>query len=273
MIRDLDVEALKATFRNAQPFPFVAIDNFLEPEAALEVARSYPSYAQAARQGDQFKALNEKQKVQIVDAAKFPDPVARLAEALSSEKFRDTLSEISGIQSLRWDNTFAGGGMHLTSRSGRLDVHIDFNRLESSGEYRRLNILVFLNEEWDDAWGGRLELWDQDVKRCHHSFAPVLNRCVVFATSEHSFHGVTQVVCPPGKTRRSFASYYYTKEAPAGAAVAHTTDFRARPNEKLRRYVLMPGAAATGKAKSLAWRVARRAKRAFKERVLESPKG
>ena len=268
MIRDLDVPALKASFLSAHPFPFVSIDNFLEPEAALEVARSYPTYESAVPVGDQFTALNEKRKVQIVDSEQFPGPVARLAEALSSEDFRGKLSEISGIKDLRWDNSYAGGGMHLTSSSGRLDVHIDFNRLESTGEYRRLNILVFLNENWQRAWGGELELWDKEVKHCHHSFSPVLNRCVVFATSDHSFHGVTPVVCPPGTTRISFASYYYTKEAPEGAGVAHTTDFRARPDERLRRYVLMPGAAASSKARSVALRVVRRAKREFKQHVL-----
>ena len=89
--------------------------------------------------------------------------------------------------------------------------------------------------------GGNIELWDKDVKVCHHSFTPAFNRCVVFATSEVSYHGVTAVRCPEGQSRKSFAAYYYTQEAPAGwTGAKHSTVFRARPNEILKGKVLMP---------------------------------
>ena len=79
------------------------------------------------------------------------------------------------------------------------------------------------------------------MKVCQHSFAPIFNRCVVFATNEISFHGVTAVKCPPGMSRKSFAAYYYTKEAPAHwTGESHTTIFKARPDELVKGQVLMP---------------------------------
>ena len=76
---------------------------------------------------------------------------------------------------------------------------------------------------------------------CEHSFSPVFNRCVVFITNEVSFHGVTAVKCPDDRTRKSFAAYYYTREAPAGwTGESHSTIFKARPNEILKGAVLMP---------------------------------
>jgi len=124
---------------------------------------------------------------------------------------------------------------------GRLDVHVDFNLIRGRELHRRLNILVFLNRSWDDAWGGELELWDAAVRNRGRAIRPVFNRCAVFETSEISFHGVTKVTCPPGRTRNSFAAYYYTREAPEGwDGRRHSTVFRARPDERLRGRVLMP---------------------------------
>jgi Rps23 Pro-64 3,4-dihydroxylase Tpa1-like proline 4-hydroxylase len=237
----LDRDALRKQFRTAQPFPFVVIDGFLEPEFALEVANAYPSYGQAERLGHTFKAVNEYRKVQITDYDRFPPAVRKLADAMKAPEFLATLSDITGIPDLLWDDTFAGGGMHQTGSHGLLDVHVDFNQLSHNGTYRRLNLLLYLNTEWREEWGGKLELWDRDVKVCHHSVTPALNRCVIFETSDHSFHGVTAVTCPPTASRNSFAIYCYTREAPAGwAGRSHSTIFKARPDEVLKKHVLMP---------------------------------
>lgn len=241
MIRDLDVETLRRQFREAEPFPHFVIDGFLEPDAALEAARSFPSFEEAAALGNEFKTVNELRKLQLTKREHFPAPLQRVGDAIASESFRQTLSAITGIENLIWDPNFDGGGIHQTARTGILDVHVDFNYLPEQKWYRRLNLLLYLNERWDPDWGGLLELWNSDVSRRHHAFMPVLNRCVVFETSETSFHGVTAVNAPEDTPRRSFACYYYTQEAPAGySGAAHSTIFKARPSEPLKKYVLMP---------------------------------
>ncbi len=124
---------------------------------------------------------------------------------------------------------------------GRLDVHVDFNIQRDTQWFRRLNILVFLNEHWEESFGGNLELWDADVTHCEHEQQPLLNRCLVFETSESSYHGVAPVTCPDGVTRQSFAAYYYTAEAPADWSGAyHTTVFKARPGEWWRHKLGRP---------------------------------
>ncbi|HTO08023.1 MAG TPA: 2OG-Fe(II) oxygenase [Myxococcota bacterium] len=260
MIRSLDTRALNAAFRSARPFPSICIDDLFDRDFALEVARSYARAGAASRT---FDGVNEKRKSQIVDPALFPPPVARLAQYCSSPEFRQVLSEITGIPDLLWDPKFVGGGMHQTAAHGWLDVHVDFNRLEGTGWYRRVNLLLYLNEEWRDEWGGKLELWDREVRHCVHSYAPTLNRCVIFATSDASFHGVTACTCPPEVVRRSFALYYYTREAPAGASHEHTTIFRARPHEHMKRYVLMPAERMKRAVRSLRSEAGKLAKRAL----------
>ena len=240
-LNPIDTNELAQRFRSASPFPFFCQPDFLRPEFAREVCRSYPSYAEARELGREFGALNERLKVQITERERMPAPTARLAEVLSSQPFLDVLSEITGIPRLLADPQLRGGGMHLVGPGGRLDVHVDFNVQRDTQWHRRLNILVFLNERWEEDWGGRLELWDPDVTRCEQSQMPLLNTCLVFQTSEQSFHGVQPVTCPEGVTRQSFAAYYYTEEAPAEWSGAyHTTVFKPRPGEWWRNTLGRP---------------------------------
>lgn len=236
-----DRDALKREFDEAVPFRHLMIENFLQPEFAAEVAAAFPTFEAARAQGFEFNAVNERRKIQICDASKFPAPVARLNEALASTAFLADLEYITGIRGLEADPELAGAGMHMTGPHGRLDVHVDFNYVDDRDLHRRLNILVYLNPGWKPEWGGAVELWDKKVRRCYRKVPPLLNRCVLFETSEISFHGVEPVVGPPDIVRKSFAAYYYTKEAPPGwNGVRHSTIFRARPDERFRRYVLMP---------------------------------
>ncbi len=240
ILRPIDREALARSFRAAEPTRYFVIDDFLQPAFAHEVASSYPSYAAAQEMGQQFKAVNENLKVQITDRGRFPDPVTRLNATLSSDAFLETLVAITGIEELRADRELSGGGMHVMGSGGRLDVHVDFNLIRDRGLYRRLNILVFFNESWDATWGGGFELWDPEVKQCVLAAEPKFNRCVVFNTTESSYHGVQPIKAPAGITRNSFASYYYTKAAPEGLGDFHSTVFKARPDEWWRERFLLP---------------------------------
>jgi 2OG-Fe(II) oxygenase superfamily len=240
-LNPLDLDALKQQMRDAPAFPHFCIDNFLKASFAAAVRDAFPSYDEAARLGRSFDAVNEERKIQITEAARFPAPIRRLHELLASDAFVAQLSEMSGIAGLVADPKLSGGGIHETNHGGRLDVHIDFNFNPDLGLYRRLNLLVYFNTDWQDAYGGVLDLWDADVKHCVGRYAPSFNRAAGFATSDHSWHGVTPVTCPPNVMRKSFAVYYYTREAPPGCdGVVHSTIFRARPDEHWKGGVAMP---------------------------------
>jgi hypothetical protein len=242
-IQPYDREALRRQFNNAEPFRFVRIDNFLEPLFASEVAAAYPSFEGATKQGRTFTAVNERRKIQISDATLFPEPVAVLNRLLASPALLADLSHLTGIPNLLADEQLGGAGMHLTGPGGRLDVHVDFNLIQDRKLHRRLNLLIYLNPIWEDDWGGHIQLWDKDVKKCRQSFAPKLNRCVIFETTDISFHGVVPVAPAAPCPRISFAAYYYTREPPANwHGEFHSTIFKARPEERLRGLVIMPAA-------------------------------
>lgn len=250
-------EALRIIYQSAKPYPHVQIDNFVESDVANAAAAEYLPFEQAQALGKIFSKVNESKKVQIVDPNKFPKNIARISSALANPDFIADLEYITGIDNLIWDPKFSGGGMHQTGRSGWLDVHVDFNFNEELQFHRRLNILLYLNPVWDSSWSGNLELWDPEVKNLVHSIEPVMNRCIVFTTSKISQHGVSAVTCPEGVQRQSIAAYYYTKEPPVGwDGKKHDTIFTARPEEYMKRNLLMPAESAIAKAKSI-WKRAK----------------
>jgi hypothetical protein len=126
--------------------------------------------------------------------------------------------------------------VHRIRRGGFLDVLADFNRHDRLRLDRRLNLLLYLNRDWDDAWGGQLELWDEAMTRAVHRISPRFNRVVVFSTTDRSFHGHPgPLSCPPERARTSLALYYYTNGRPAGESTdSHCTIYRERPGESRR---------------------------------------
>lgn len=266
LIKPFDRDQIRQQFQSAQPFRWFELSPFLQDDFARELVAAYPSFEQSRQQGLEFKAVNEQKKVQITESAKFPAPVKQLSDLLSSPEWLRDLEYITGIPRLLDDPALEGGGMHVTGPGGRLDVHVDFNYLQRSQLHRRLNILIYLNPEWQEAWGGNIELWDRDVKQRCHSFSPQLNRCVIFETNDISYHGVSPVRCPAEVARRSFAAYYYTREAPPEwRGEMHDTIFRARPSERLRGYVLMPLEHMQRRMLGGVERVARRVKKIWAE--------
>lgn len=241
VINPINRDELRDKVRGSQPVPNFCIDNFLDEAFADRVLAGYPTTEEAAKIGKSFSAVNEQKKIQVTDSRLFAEPVAELNRTLASPEFLDLMSYVFDIPNLVADPELVGGGMHQTGSRGHLDVHIDFNYIEERQLHRRLNILIYLNKGWKPEWGGNIELWDKDVAHCIHSYSPIFNRCVVFETNEVSYHGVTAVKCPEGVARKSFAAYYYTREAPAHyTGVNHSTIFKARPDEVLKGKVLMP---------------------------------
>lgn len=236
-----DWDKLRSEVRNAAPFPHFCLDNFFEQEFAESVAQAFPSYDEARHLGREFTTVNEKRKIQITEAASFAPAVAKMNQILAAPETLSLFSSLFDIPDLLADDRLTGGGIHEMAPRGRLDVHVDFNYVADRQWHRRLNFLVYFNHDWQKEWGGELELWDANVSQCVKSIPPAFNRCVVFTTTDVSFHGVNAIRCPEGRARRSFAAYYYTTAAPAHwTGEQHPTLFRARPDELVKGNVLMP---------------------------------
>jgi 2-oxoglutarate-Fe(II)-dependent oxygenase superfamily protein len=227
-------EEHRRQFWEALPFPHVCIDEFLEPWAADQLLEQFPSFA-----GPQaINELGEVGRKAVFERLSDIGPFYKdMASYLGSAGFAEFLSRVTGIEGLMWGGeSMYGGGTHENLEGIDLDPHVDFNYDDRTKLHRRLNVLVFLNREWEEAWGGQLELHadPRDPARNYvRSFLPTFNRCVIFETTERSWHGFPRIVLPPDKkhlSRKSLAVYFYTRERPPEeTAGAHTTLYVQRP--------------------------------------------
>lgn len=92
-------------------------------------------------------------------------------------------------------------------------MHTDFNNYndDKNGSLdRRVNILIYLNPNWKEEYGGELYLANKE-KEITHKILPIGNRCVIFSTTNKSLHGHPVPLQCNVDTRDSLALYYYTK--------------------------------------------------------------
>ena len=219
------VAAAARAFGSAQPFPHLVVDGVLRPEIASALASGFPPVdAQLWKHHLHRNAHKFACNRQEAMPALFRQVVAEL----NAPPFLRVLEEVTGIGPLLADPDLEGGGLHQIQAGGFLKVHADFNVHPRSRLHRRLNLLVYLNPVWDEAWDGNLELWAADLSGCRRSIAPVLNRAVLFSTTDLAFHGHPRPLrTPSGVTRKSLALYYYTQDRPAAErAPAHSTLYR-----------------------------------------------
>ncbi|MEO5853276.1 MAG: 2OG-Fe(II) oxygenase [Nocardioides sp.] len=217
-------------FLSGSPFPHVVIDDFLPPDVLERVLAEYPEPEQSEWQ--QFDNAREV-KLALSDAERMGPTTRHLLAEFNSSVFVDFLERLTGIGSLVPDPHYVGGGLHQIRRGGFLKVHADFNKHTRLNLDRRLNGILYLNKDWQEDWGGHLQLWDRDMSRCVKKVLPVFNRFLIFATLDDANHGHPDALtCPPERARRSMALYYYTNGRPDDeASDAHTTMFKQRPGE------------------------------------------
>ena len=228
-----DTSRLASLYRSAAPYPHIALPNFLEIGVAEKLAADFPPPTGEA--WINYRHFNEH-KFGQTKRALFPDSIGAVVDELNSPRFVHWLSRLTGIEGLLADTTLEGGGMHQTPAGGFLNVHADFTMHHHRPTWRRrCNLIVYLNPEWRDEWGGAIELWDEGMKRAVVQVPPLLNQAVIFETTDTTYHGYPDPIrCPEGSTRKSIALYYYTDE-PAGSAPPRATNYRARPTDSLGR--------------------------------------
>lgn len=226
-------DARNAEFLRATPFGHCVIDNFFDDAFARRLLREFPDFARG-------NCLNEDG---AVGAKSTFEHIAGLGGAFSeldalvqSPAFLQLIARITGVPDLLYDPHYFGGGTHENRHGQDLDSHIDFNYHPLTGSHRRLNLIVYLNPEWDTGWGGALELHRDPYDPAHDEvvrIVPSFNRCVVFETTEHSWHGFERIALPADRRdlgRKSVALYFYTRERPvAQVASAHSTMYVDRP--------------------------------------------
>lgn len=193
-------------YLNAKPFPHIVLDDFLQAE------HLFP------RQGDATwkKTENKHTAAKSVTKTKgfkwesFGREQKAFFAELSAAPFLKFLEDLTGIEGLMADPYFIEGGFHMVGNGGRLGIHADFSHHPKLGLERRVNLLLYLNKNWQKDYGGALRLYNSNVE-AEKEIEPINGRCVIFSTSDQSYHGHPDPMKLPNEVvRKSLALYYYS---------------------------------------------------------------
>jgi hypothetical protein len=217
-------------YASASPFPHIVIDGVVSDDVFNRACAEFPPVDSSG--WTSYLHVNERKYANSKPDTWQPTLQA-IAREFTSPRFVAYLEELTGHRDLLADWSMDGGGLHQSVRGGYLNLHADFTSHHTNRTWRRrVNILLYLNAEWDDQWGGQLEFWNDDRTECVERVAPTGNRLVVFTTDEKSYHGHPDpMTCPDHIGRQSMALYYFQEEE---SPLIQATDYRARPGDGMK---------------------------------------
>jgi hypothetical protein len=220
-----DPLSLQERYTSADPFPHAVIDGLFDDGDLDAVLADFP--APDEMKWMRFDNPQERKLGYFHETSTISDRVRRFLDAMNGFETLVFLERLTGIDGLIPDPYFGGGGLHQIEPGGFLKMHVDFNVHPKLRLDRRLNMLIYLNRNWREEYGGHLELWDASSRECRKKILPVFNRTVIFSTTEASLHGHPHPLSsPPGVTRKSVSLYYYTAGRPAAERTEpHDTRF------------------------------------------------
>jgi len=225
-------DALAAAFARREPFRHLVIDDFLDAGFAARLLEQFPAFERGNARNEAGEP-GGKSTVERIRA--LGDAYVELDDLIRTRQFLDFVGAVTGIADLRYDPHYFGGGTHENRDGQDLDPHIDFNRHPLEPWHRRLNLIVYLNREWEDTWGGSLELHSDPRTPGDRVevVTPLFNRCVIFETTESSWHGFSSITLPDERkdlSRKSIALYFYTTDRPVEElGPTHSTIYVDRP--------------------------------------------
>lgn len=200
-----------STFTQAEPFPHIVIDDLFSSSQIDRIHQQLRAMPGSYWDKNNDQGVEVKWRSKWTSEYSIPEPAREIVRFLNCGIFLCSLSRLTGIPKLIPDPYYTGGGFNLIEAGGYLDVHADGNWHDAMGLHRRLNLLVYLNRNWQEQWGGALNFYDADAEEVVASVAPIGNRLVVFETHDYSFHGHPEpTVSPEGEGRTSIILYYYT---------------------------------------------------------------
>ena len=208
------LNSFKVDFLNAKPFPSIVIKEFFQEKFLSSVLEEFPDlekieFSQKYKNQNEFKFASN-------DYSNFPNAIKKLVDFLNSEIFLNFLQKLTSIEEkLVADSELNGGGLHEIKKGGVLKIHTDFNKHPKNNLDRRVNLLLYLNKNWKDSYGGHLELWDENMEKCFNKIKPEFNTMVIFNTNDFSNHGHPDPLnCPSNFSRKSIATYYFSNGRP-----------------------------------------------------------
>ena len=207
-------EELSISYKTNSPYPNIYIDNSVNPDTYNNICNIFPEidsdiWKTPSNPHTLKKSVTEQGALGLKEYL-FTENQRRLFMELNSSLFLNYLEILTGINGLIPDPYFAEGAFAMSKKGGILDIHADFSHHDKLNLERRINILIYLNDNWKDEYLGALNLYDVKLNIIKKIY-PIGNRIAIFTTSENSFHGFPdKISCPDNMVRKSINLYYYS---------------------------------------------------------------
>lgn len=216
-------------YKNAEPFEHAVFYNLFDNDILRKIHDEFPTMEKHMK-GKANKTTLQKLSFRQVEKFELFEPITKeFSEELNSKEFCIFLEKLTGIKDIQSDPYLEGGGPHEIRQGGFLKMHVDFNIHPITNLDRRINVLVYLNDNWPEEYGGNLDLWDTEMGALKKSIPPIKNTTVIFSTTDHSWHGHPDPLnCPKNRARRSLAFYYYTTPVEGSQRTRHSTIYKPR---------------------------------------------
>ena len=229
-----DKEQLKTAYRAAKPYPHLIIDGLWDEEILNRLLAEFPR--KGARDWVQYDTAHELKQTSRGLFGLSPFTQLFLME-VCSPRFLRVMGEVTGHEDLVADPLFHGGGLHESFRGGWLNLHTDWRQHPTLPLARQLNMIIYLNKDWDPAWGGAIELWNPGASEAGAWTDCLFNRTLIFPTTDTSLHGFpAPIACPENRTRKSISLFYWTMDE---SAVKTAQNINFLPGKKQTRMKAM----------------------------------
>ena len=196
---------------HSEPFQYVVIDNFLPTSIATMAMEAFPPMTDPSWDHSNDPGIEVKSRSKWGSEFDIPENISDVVRVCNSAVILHAISDILSIPKLLPDPFYSGGGLNVSETNGHLDVHIDGNYHDASGLNRRVNLLIYLNPNWQPSWGGEFGIYAENSTDLVATIPPVFNRCVIFDSHDKSYHGLPNPIkFPKNEPRKSIILYYYT---------------------------------------------------------------
>ena len=226
-------------YLNNKPFAHIEIDDCWESSLLKQCNKDVYQFDNWEGEKNFFGANKKRYSGNY---SHFPNSIKKVIDELHSAKFIDWLKTFTNEKELTADINLSGGGIHSIGTGGFLKIHADPNWNTKLKLYRRLNVLIYLNEDWKDEWGGHLEFWTKNMKTCEKKIVPIFNKMAIFTTDDHSYHGHPDPLrCPSEVRRNTIAVYYYSPLKPKKGFIfkrpdSETANYKQRTSEDFIKF-------------------------------------
>ena len=224
----------KEKYTQNKPFSHIALDHLWDRSLLEQCNRDIYQINQWDSEKRFYGSIKKRSTANYQN---FPESVKKIVDEVHSLQFLEWLKSFTGEEVLIGDPYLIGGGIHSTTQGGFLKIHTDFNWHEKLKLYRKLNLLIYLSENWEENWGGHVEFWSKDLKKCEVKICPTINKTVIFSTDDFSFHGHPDPLnCPNNVWRNSLAFYYYSPiKTKRVFYKRHDTNYKERDIDKFNK--------------------------------------